>query len=119
MPSIRKNGKPNANALTYILFVFLPRRYNYLYNNNNMEDDENEVPNQMQPDMPPPPPHPFEPMWQAYMRLGLAPIVAHDFINNEINTIEQLHQLSVEDINCLVKKIHRDSISSLFIPFGA
>jgi hypothetical protein len=45
--------------------------------------------------MPPPanipPPHPFEPMWQALMRLGLAPIVAQEFINNDISTIKWLH----------------------------
>jgi hypothetical protein len=53
-----------------------------------MENKENKVPNKMQPpDMPPPPPpHPFKLMWQAFMRLGLAPILTEEFSNNDINT---------------------------------
>jgi hypothetical protein len=40
--------------------------------NEENENEENEAPNQMPPDMLPPP-HPCEVMWQAYIRLGLAP----------------------------------------------
>jgi hypothetical protein len=57
--------------------------------NEENENEENEAPNQMPPNMPPPP-HPYEEMWQAYIPLGLAPIVAQEFINNDINTIERL-----------------------------
>ncbi len=70
-------------------------------NENENENAENEALNQMPPDMPPPL-HPYEDMWQAYIRLGLAPIVAQEFINNDINTIERLCHLSHEDINRLV-----------------
>lgn len=54
-----------------------------------MEDgnDENEAPNQMQQDMPSPP-HPYEVMWQACICLDLAPIVAQEFVNNDIYTID-------------------------------
>jgi hypothetical protein len=86
--------------------------------NEENENEENEAPNQMLPNMPPPP-HPYEEMWEAYIHLGLAPIVAQNFINNDINTIERLCPLSQEDINRLVKIIHRDNMNGLFIPFGA
>jgi hypothetical protein len=82
------------------------------------ESDENEASNQMPPNIPPPP-HPYEVMQQAYIHLGLTPIVAQEFINNDINTIECLHCLSSEDINHLVKQIHQDNMNGLFIPFGA
>ncbi len=44
---------------------------------------------------------------------------SQEFINNDINTIEWLRQLSSDDIIHLVKQIHRDNMNGLFIPFGA
>jgi hypothetical protein len=66
----------------------------------------------------PPPPHPHEAMWQAYIPLSHAPIVAQEFINNDINTIEQLCRLSLEVINQLVKQIHRDNINGPSFPLA-
>jgi hypothetical protein len=86
--------------------------------NEDNANEENEAPNQMPPGMPPPP-HPYEAMWQAYIWLGLTPIAAQEFNNNDINTIEWLSWLSSDDINCLIKQIHWDNMNGLFIPFGA
>jgi hypothetical protein len=47
---------------------------------------------------------------------GLAPIVAQEFINIDINTIEWLCCLSKECINCLVVQIHQDDMNDSFIP---
>lgn len=52
-------------------------------------------------------------MWQAYIRLSHALIVAQEFINDDIKTIEQLCPLSLEVINQLVKQIHRDNINGM------
>jgi hypothetical protein len=54
----------------------------------------------------PPPPHPYEVMRQAYIRLGLAPIAAQEFLTMIQTVLNFLCHLSSEDINHLVKQIY-------------
>jgi LPS O-antigen subunit length determinant protein (WzzB/FepE family) len=54
-------------------------------------------------------------------RLGLSALAAEEFINNGIDSIERLRLLSKEDLDRLIKQIHRDNAvaggAGIFIPF--
>jgi hypothetical protein len=58
-------------------------------------------------------------MHQALIRLGLSPITAQEFINNGIISADELRTLDSEDLNHLIKQIHRDNMNGLFIPYKA
>ncbi len=58
-------------------------------------------------------------MYQALIRLGLSPIAAQEFINNGIISADELWSLDSEDLNRLIKQIHRDNMNGLFIPYKA
>ena len=58
-------------------------------------------------------------MHEALRRLGLSPIAAQEFINNGITSTEELRTLDTEDLNRLIKQIHRDNMNGLFIPYKA
>ena len=42
-----------------------------------------------------------------------------EFINNGITSTEELRTLDTEDLNRLIKQIHRDNMNGLFIPYKA
>jgi hypothetical protein len=60
-------------------------------------------------------------MRAALQRLGLSAIAANEFINNGIDSINQLRLLAKEDLERLIKQIHRDDAAAggagIFIPF--
>jgi hypothetical protein len=57
-------------------------------------------------------------MHRALVRLGLSPIAAHEFINNGIISTAKLRVLAQDDLDRLIKQIHRDNQGAgLFIPF--
>jgi hypothetical protein len=57
-------------------------------------------------------------MHNALVRLGLSPVAAQEFINNGIISIAKLRVLAQEDLDRLIKQIHRDNQGAgLFIPF--
>jgi hypothetical protein len=60
-------------------------------------------------------------MRAALQRLGLSAIAANEFINNGIDSINQLRLLAKEDLERLIKQIHRDNAAAggagNFIPF--
>ncbi len=58
-----------------------------------------------------------EPMRQALIRLGLAPIAAQEFINNGITSTEELCVMSSDHLFHLIKQIHRDNMNGIFIPY--
>jgi hypothetical protein len=58
-------------------------------------------------------------MHRALVRIGLSPIAAQEFIMNGITSTEELRTLEIEDLNRLIKQIHRDNMNGLFIPYKA
>ena len=57
------------------------------------------------------------PMRRAFMRLGLAPIAAQEFINNGIVSPDDLRVMTSEHLFRLIKQIHRDNMNGIFIPY--
>ena len=45
-------------------------------------------------------------------RLGLSALAAGEFINNGIDSLERLRLLSKEDLDRLIKQIHRDNAAA-------
>jgi hypothetical protein len=59
-------------------------------------------------------------MRAALIRLGLSNVAAQEFINNGVDSTHRLRLLSTEDLDKLIKQIHRDNTGTgLFIPFMA
>ncbi len=48
-------------------------------------------------------------MYNALLRLGLSPVTAHEFINNGVISTAKLHVLAQDDLDRLIKQIHRDN----------
>jgi len=64
---------------------------------------------------------PNQEMKAGLRRLGLSALAAGEFINNGIDSLERLRLLSKEDLDRLIKQIHRDNAAAggagIFIPF--
>lgn len=62
-------------------------------------------------------------MRAALQRLGLSALAANEFINNGISSVQTLRLLGKDDLDRLIKQIHRDNAAAggagIFIPFLA